>query len=95
MPETTSEWLLFIVVAILARIAFTIAAFRAGERHARYKLRVQLARRLFKSLWRPVKVRNGKLVVPLSLRTARGISAAKRRKVLSAVRRDDPPANTA
>lgn len=96
MPQTTSEWLLFVIVAILARIAFTIAAYRAGERHARHKMRAKLAQWLFQDVLHPVtKARNGKIVLPLSLRATKRGHKAQRRKVLSVVRRDTPPADTA
>ena len=94
---TTSDWLLLALVALVTRIVFGLAMFRAGQRHARYTMRVRLARWLYSGRLQPVtRVRKGKIIVSrrqrLSMRRAAGPRATERRKVLSVVRRDDESA---
>lgn len=95
MPVGISDWLLFALVLMVVRIAFTIAAFKAGERHARYRMRARLARWLWSGALHEVRVKKGRLIVPagvVPVRRARGRRPAQRHKVLSVVRRDDSAA---
>ena len=83
---------LLIALVILARTLFAYAMVHAGPRHAKYRMRAQLARWLMDGRLREVKAKKGKVVLAkgsVSLRRRRDRRAAERRQVLSVVRRPD------
>lgn len=85
-----------VFVAIGVGVVLLIAWVRRDtpQRHARYRLRVQLARWLMDGKLTEARVRKGRLLVSrrVSVRGARRGRTAQRGKVLSVVRRDDQSA---
>jgi len=77
------------LVTIIARVCYGLAGMNAASRHARYRLRVKLARWVMGGQLREVKAKHGRIV---SVRGQRRGLAAKRTKVLSVVRRRDSAA---